>query len=61
MLNVYTFCCCIREEEEEEEEEKRETERDGTLLHTDKYLSTNRPFYKSVPDDKQSSTECSKI
>ena len=34
-----------------------ERERDNTLLHRDKDLSTCRLFFKSVPDDKHSNTQ----
>ena len=32
-------------------------EKDNTLLHKDKDLSTSQLFYKSVPDDKHSNTQ----
>ena len=34
-----------------------ERERDNTLLHRDKDLSTCRLFFKSVPDDKHGNTD----
>ena len=35
----------------------RERERENTLLHKDKDLSTIRLFCRSVPDDKHSNTQ----
>ena len=38
-------------------ERETERERENTLLHRDKDLSTSRHFCKSVPNDKHSNTQ----